>query len=320
MFFRNCRRVRQGDPLSPLLFDYVFEALASILDKARESGHIAGVVPHLIPGGVSHLQYANDIIIMIQLDDLAIANLKYILLCFESMSGLRINFHKSEVMMMGVEEMEGLRIAHMLNYKQGTFPFIYLGLPVSDRALSEGDWGPLTTKVGKRAEPWMRKLMSSAARLTIINACLSNLPLHAMAICLLGEGIHVTLDKHRSRFFLEANSTKRKYHWVRWSAMCNPKSLGGLGIVDMRLMNICLLVKWIWRLYDGEQGLWADIIRNKYLRDKDLLLDTHRTGSQLWIAIQKLKHLFKLGPNIWCRTGMRRVFGGIGGKGRGPLH
>jgi hypothetical protein len=77
--------------------------------------------------------------------------------------------------------------------------------------------------------------------------------------------------------------------------MCKPKSLGGLGIIDTRLMNICLLVKWIWRLYDGEQGLWADIIRNKYLRDKDLLMDTPRTGSQFWSAIQKLKHLFRLG-------------------------
>jgi hypothetical protein len=85
--------VRQGDPLSPILFNYVVEAVASILDKARGAGHIAGVIPHLIPG-VSHLQYANDTIIMIQLDDLAVANLKYIMLCFESMSGLRINFHK----------------------------------------------------------------------------------------------------------------------------------------------------------------------------------------------------------------------------------
>jgi mannosylglycoprotein endo-beta-mannosidase len=50
-FFRNGRGVRQGDPLSPLLFDFVVEALASILDRAREAGHISGLIPHLIPGG-----------------------------------------------------------------------------------------------------------------------------------------------------------------------------------------------------------------------------------------------------------------------------
>jgi hypothetical protein len=163
---------------------------------------------------------------MLQPDDLAIGNLKYILLCFENMSGLGINFHKSEVMLLGGDVAEGTRIANMLNCRRGTFPFTYLGLPVSDRALLASDWGPLTNKVAKRADPWMGKLMSSAARLTLINACLSSLPLHAMAVTLLGEGVHGLFDKARSRFYWKANGTKRKYHWVRWSAMCKPKCLG----------------------------------------------------------------------------------------------
>jgi hypothetical protein len=52
-FFRNKRGLRQGDPLSPLLFNFMAEALSVMLSKAAEAGHIAGVVPHLIPGGVS---------------------------------------------------------------------------------------------------------------------------------------------------------------------------------------------------------------------------------------------------------------------------
>ncbi|XP_071674451.1 uncharacterized protein [Lolium perenne] len=318
-FFRNGRGVRQGDPLSPLLFDFVVEALASILDKAKEAGHISGLIPHLIPGGVSHLQYADDTIIMLQPDDLAIANLKYILLCFENMSGLRINFHKSEVMVLGGDETEGTRIANMLNCKRGTFPFTYLGLPVSDRALLASDWGPLTNKVAKRADPWMGKLMSSAARLTLINACLSSLPLHAMSVCLLGEGVHGLFDKARSRFYWEANGAKRKYHWVRWSAMCKPKCLGGLGIVDTRLMNICLLAKWIWRLYAGEQGLWAKILRAKYLGERDLLADKHRPGSQFWNAIQKIKHVFGMGARHAIHNGRATRFWVDWWHEKGPL-
>jgi hypothetical protein len=167
---------------------------------------------------------------MIQPDDLTVANLKDILLCFESMSRLRINFHKSEVMVLGMDQEDGPRIAHMLNCKLGSFPFSYLGLPISDRALTATDWGPLAAKVGKRAEPWMGKLMSSTARLTLNNAYLSSLRLHAMAVCLLGEGQHNIMDRHRSRYYWEANSTKRKYHWVRWSAICRPKSQGGLAL------------------------------------------------------------------------------------------
>jgi hypothetical protein len=59
-----------------------------MLSKANEAGHIQGVVPHLIPGGITHLQYADDTMVMIEPTDEGIANLKLILLCFENMSGL----------------------------------------------------------------------------------------------------------------------------------------------------------------------------------------------------------------------------------------
>jgi hypothetical protein len=41
------------------------EALSIMLSKAGEAGHIFGVVPHLVPGEVSHLQYADDTLILI---------------------------------------------------------------------------------------------------------------------------------------------------------------------------------------------------------------------------------------------------------------
>ena len=84
-YFGNKRGVRQGDPLSPLLFDFVVEAMDVMLTKAKEHGHITGVVPHLVPGGVTHLQYADDTMILIQNSPNNIACLKFILICFELM-------------------------------------------------------------------------------------------------------------------------------------------------------------------------------------------------------------------------------------------
>jgi hypothetical protein len=135
-FFRNKRGVRQGDPLSPLLFNFIGEALSGILSAASKAGHIHGLVPHLLPGGVSHLQYADDTLILIQGSDEDIANLKFLLMCFEDMSGLKINYHKSEVFVLGHRFEERTSIANKLNCKLGTFPFIYLGLPISDRKLT----------------------------------------------------------------------------------------------------------------------------------------------------------------------------------------
>jgi hypothetical protein len=59
-YFKTHRGLRQGDPLSPLLFNLAADALAYILDNAKELGLIRGVVPHLIQGGLTHLQYVDD--------------------------------------------------------------------------------------------------------------------------------------------------------------------------------------------------------------------------------------------------------------------
>jgi hypothetical protein len=206
-YFKNKRGVQQGDPLCPLLINFVADALDAILVKARDAGHIQGVVPHLIPGGVTYLQYAYDTMILIQNTEEGLVNLKFILL---------FNFHKSEVIVMGVEAEEQAKVARLLNCKHRKFPFTYLGFTMSEHKLTITDMEPLVAMVGRRAAPWQGRFMSSAARLTLIDACLSNLPLHTMGLFLLADGTHVGFDAHRNRFFLEGQGTKKKFHWVNW--------------------------------------------------------------------------------------------------------
>jgi hypothetical protein len=113
------RGLRQGGPLSPLLFDLVAYVLSCLLDKAVQKNHLVGILPNLIPGGISHILYADDTIIMIDGSDVSILNLKLILYCFEWFSGLKINFHKSEVFVLGVPQEQKEALANMLNCKLG---------------------------------------------------------------------------------------------------------------------------------------------------------------------------------------------------------
>jgi hypothetical protein len=319
-FFRNACGVRQGDPLSPILFDFMVDGLAAIHSRARQAGHIRGVVPHLIPGGVSHLQYAADTLILIEPSDEGIANLKLLLLCFENMSGLKINFDKSEVLVMGVTTQEQHRIAAMLNCKLGAFPMKYLGPPVSDRDLRVSDWDLLPQKVGHRVDPWQGLLLASAGRLELTNSCLSSLPMFAMGIYLLHMAMHKAMDSCRARFFWEGTGDRRKYHMVDWPTVCKPKELGGLGILNTRLMNLALMVKWIWKLYQNAEGLWADLLRAKYLGDRDLFdKNVPKRGSQFWKAIQKIKWYFKLGAKHSVHDGKQTYFWLDWWNGSGPL-
>lgn len=67
-FFRTYRGLRQGDPLSPLLFNLVSDALAAIFDNAKRAGILTGLVLEIFPNGITHLQYADDTVIFIPFD------------------------------------------------------------------------------------------------------------------------------------------------------------------------------------------------------------------------------------------------------------
>jgi hypothetical protein len=66
--FQIRKGVRQGDPLSPILFNIVVDMLAILINRAKNFGQFTGVIPHLVDGGLSILQYADDAIII--LDDI----------------------------------------------------------------------------------------------------------------------------------------------------------------------------------------------------------------------------------------------------------
>ncbi|KAE8778178.1 ABC transporter G family member 37 [Hordeum vulgare] len=75
-------------------------------------------------------------------------------LCFQQMPGLKINFDKSEVMILGYRPDEAQLIANRLNCKLGHFPSSYLGIPISDSRLSFADLRPTVSRLQHRIEPW----------------------------------------------------------------------------------------------------------------------------------------------------------------------
>jgi hypothetical protein len=93
--------LRQGDPFSPLIFNITIEVLAVLIRRAQESGLITGLVPDLLDDEIAIIQYANDTIFMFEESLESARNLKLILCIFEQLTGLKINFHKSEVFFFG---------------------------------------------------------------------------------------------------------------------------------------------------------------------------------------------------------------------------
>ena len=83
--------------------------LALNVKRAKDDGQIRGVIPNLLDDGLSILQYADDTIIFIDHDFEQAKNLKLLLCAFEQLSGLKINFHKSEIFCYGAaKEMQDM--------------------------------------------------------------------------------------------------------------------------------------------------------------------------------------------------------------------
>jgi hypothetical protein len=95
--------------------------------QAQDNGLLVGSADHIIPHGVAVLQYADDTIICLKHDPVKARNLKLLLYLYEMMAGLKINFGKSEIVMINGNDDMALSYAKIFNCQIGYFPIKYLG-------------------------------------------------------------------------------------------------------------------------------------------------------------------------------------------------
>jgi hypothetical protein len=88
----------------------VTDILSRIMQKVVDAGLIKGLGSDLVDNGVISLQYADDTILFMEKNETYAQNLKWILTCFELMSGMRINYHKSELVPINISEAEEVQI------------------------------------------------------------------------------------------------------------------------------------------------------------------------------------------------------------------
>jgi hypothetical protein len=137
--FQTKKGVRQGDPLSPLLFNIVVDMLAILINRAKSEGQLKGVISDLTDDGLFILQYADDAILFMEHNIEKARNIKLLLSAFEKMSGLKINYHKSELFCFGQAKDEESQYEQLFRCQIGSYPFRYLGIPMHFRRLRNKD-------------------------------------------------------------------------------------------------------------------------------------------------------------------------------------
>ena len=160
--------MRQADPLSPLLFVLVMEALGKMLAKVVHEGRMSGFSVDNLEGrslAMSHLHFVDDTLIFCEANLDQILFLHMILIWFEVVSSLNINLGKSKLVLVGVVHNFDL-LLNVLGCKQGTLPMKYLGLPLEAKFKDKTIWNPILEKIEQRLVGWKRLYLSEGGRVT----------------------------------------------------------------------------------------------------------------------------------------------------------
>ena len=99
-----------------------------------------------------YLQYDDDTILLLQNNLEFVRNLKFILILFEKMSGLKINFQKSEVYCFGNANNNKDAYAEIFTCPIKNLPMSYLGVPIDHKTLSNSQWSKTEEKFEKKIE------------------------------------------------------------------------------------------------------------------------------------------------------------------------
>ena len=147
--FKCKRGVRQGDPLSPLLFVQAAELLQYVVNDALLQGYLK--LPLAQPtNDFPIVQYADDTIVIMEVDVNQLIHLKGLLQSFATSTSLLVNYSKSSMIPINVHPERLAILASAFCCAIGSMPFNYLGLPMGTTKPRMEDLTPLMDTMERR--------------------------------------------------------------------------------------------------------------------------------------------------------------------------
>jgi hypothetical protein len=268
---RHGRGLRQGDPLSPMLFILAIDPLQRIIQVAADKGILSPVLPKAATLRCS--LYADDAAVFAAPTSLDIEHLHRILNFFGECSGLKINMSKTEIYPIRLPSETVMQLLPNFPGKVCNFPGKYLGLPLHVRRLRKIDVQPLLEKIGARIPGWKGRFLTTAGRETLVKTVLSAQPIYHMTAFPELKWLIRKIDRIRRSFLWRGETPDKVYgghSLVNWPTTCLPKVKGGLGILDLERFARALRLRWLWFQWRHKERAWAKMEIPCDSKDRDL--------------------------------------------------
>nr|GEX06310.1 RNA-directed DNA polymerase, eukaryota [Tanacetum cinerariifolium] len=211
--FQFHKGLKQGNPISPILFILIMETLHLTFKRVLNAGLYKGI--SLSDSfTISHLFYADDVVFIGAWNNNNIQTLLSVLRCFYLASGLKINLHKSKSMGIGVSSNVVAAATSLIDCSILSAPFNYLGVKVGSNMSRITSWDDAISKVSSRLSKWKLKLLSIGGRLSLLKSVLTSISLYHMSIFKVSIGVLNHLESIGRNFFYGVDGSDRKLAWI----------------------------------------------------------------------------------------------------------
>jgi hypothetical protein len=240
--------------------------------------------------------YADDVVTFIRPRKGDLLTCASIVDDFAVASGLRTNLAKCSIhpIRCSVEQVDLAR--SILGCEVASFPFKYLGLPLGLRKVTAAQLQPLVDNAAGRLQPWCANLLTRGGRTILVQTTLCAIPIHAMMSLDIPPKVLESLLKISRAFMWKGRREVKGGHClVAWDKVASPKLLGGLGIPNLKLLNLALRCRWSWLQKVDPSKAWADF---------------NIQTTSLCSGIVDAATYYELGNGEWARFWKDRWLGG----------
>lgn len=267
------RGIRQGDPLSCLLFDLGIEPLACMI---RNDPNIKGISIPTIEKPIKARLFADDTNLFLSKQD-SFDYIRSLLKDWCRASGAKFNIEKTEIIPIGTaDHREQIRINRKVNAndvqpldeririaKDGE-AIRSLGAWIGNNVDDATPWESMIDRIQNDLERWGKNKPTMMGRKAIVQAIVGGHTQFLTKVQGMPKRVEETLTKIIRNFMWEDDSSPR----IALEVLRRPKEEGGLGLLDIQTRNEAIEITWLKAYLDfgPNRPDWAKIT--------DLMMDT----------------------------------------------